>query len=499
MDQTTPGMRGKYDRSSTLLSSETSTYVSLIVFIAPTLVILTALLYRSALPYQINYNEGWNSFFVDRVLNGGPLYPGRDSMVANNYPPLSFYLIGGLSLVFPKIWYVGRAVSWIGFGAISALIFAIVRALGATRIGAAFGAALFCGLMATRYDLYVGMFDPQLTAHAVMLSAMLILARAPPRRTVSIAAAILVTIALFIKHSLIALPIAVTIWLARYNGRQALRTWFAAGILGASVATALCFAAYGKDFFLGLTAPREYLLSNLYQKMLHWIAPIQIPVILALLQPGAAGAGRARGLIVLYIVASLGEGALGAAGAHTNYNMIFDLLIAAAIGIGYLLGAPETPGRPRFDRRWVAAACAAGFLMSTAEVATSRTLHWRAWIAEQRGRAEEAQNQVEILRSRPGPALCVDLLLCYWAHKPFEFDPLNFEEAVKTGKRAPDGLIAAIANHYFSTIEISPTDQFLAKDTLSAIDRYYLPVPGHPTLFVPGQADQPATQPPTGP
>src|ERR1700760_2264389 len=69
---------------------------SMLVLLLLLAVVGAALLYRSSLHYQINYNEGWNSYFVARVLDGLPLYPDRSTHLINNYPPLSFYIVAAV-------------------------------------------------------------------------------------------------------------------------------------------------------------------------------------------------------------------------------------------------------------------------------------------------------------------------------------------------------------------------------------------------------------------
>src|SRR5262245_39716398 len=47
-------------------------------------------IWRASFPIEIDGNEGWNAYHVDDVLSGRPLYPSKDELVGNNYPPLSF-------------------------------------------------------------------------------------------------------------------------------------------------------------------------------------------------------------------------------------------------------------------------------------------------------------------------------------------------------------------------------------------------------------------------
>ena len=44
--------------------------------------------------FSLDPNEGWNALQSVRALGGGPLYPAPNGLTGNNYPPLSFYLVG---------------------------------------------------------------------------------------------------------------------------------------------------------------------------------------------------------------------------------------------------------------------------------------------------------------------------------------------------------------------------------------------------------------------
>ena len=133
--------------------------------LGPLVIIGAALLYRARLHYQINYNEGWNSYFAQRILQGVPLYPDRSTQLINNYPPLSFYLTALLSQLTGSVLVAGRAFAWFGFGASATLIGLSLRRMGSSPAGAWFGGLFFAACLATRFDLYVGMFDPQLLGH----------------------------------------------------------------------------------------------------------------------------------------------------------------------------------------------------------------------------------------------------------------------------------------------------------------------------------------------
>jgi 4-amino-4-deoxy-L-arabinose transferase-like glycosyltransferase len=73
-------------------------------------------------------NEGWNALHSLRAFSGA-LYPPRDAFVVNNYPPLWYYLTGGLALVFGDPVFPSRIVSILAFAATTIAIFGLVGRL----------------------------------------------------------------------------------------------------------------------------------------------------------------------------------------------------------------------------------------------------------------------------------------------------------------------------------------------------------------------------------
>ncbi len=247
---------------------------------------------------------------------------------------------------------------------------------------------------------------------------------------------------------------------------------------------AVIYLAYGHNFFAGITAARQYLVQNSYTKMVNWMVPIEVPVAIAFLPVFRNRRDAHAVLIAFYVLASIAVGALGAAGDGVNYNIVFDLAVAASLGVGYAIGG--TNAGPAAG--WVAMACAASFVLSTAQVATAQSTSLRAWLAQESGRVDEARRVVDLLAARPGPALCGDLLLCQMAGKPFEYDPFNSRQAVRLGKRSDDALLAEINRQYFAAIQVSKDNNHLSTALLDAVHAHYAPTPGLPSVFVPDTA-----------
>ena len=85
-------------------------------------------LWRAGFPIEIAQNEGWNAYHADAAMGAAPLYPPTDTLIINNYPPLSFYVVGALAQVFGDALYVGRALSLVSAVALAALIATVIRA-----------------------------------------------------------------------------------------------------------------------------------------------------------------------------------------------------------------------------------------------------------------------------------------------------------------------------------------------------------------------------------
>ena len=64
-------------------------------------------------------NEGWNAAFAQAVLTTGSPYPPPHSLLINNYPPLSFYLVAAVSRLTGDAIVAGRLVALVSLLATS--------------------------------------------------------------------------------------------------------------------------------------------------------------------------------------------------------------------------------------------------------------------------------------------------------------------------------------------------------------------------------------------
>jgi hypothetical protein len=396
-------------------------------------------LWRALFPLEIDLDEAWNAFHVQAVRSGGTLYPDPDALIANNYPPLSFLLAAGItSITGADPIFLGRVLSLASVAVVAACVVSIVRRLGGDRLGAMLGGLWLLATMLRFFDGYMGQNDPHLPALALTaLGLTWALARLARDRPIEPAIVVMV-IAGFYKHSLLATPVAALIWLATSNRLLALR----AATLGAMLAVlglVLCTFIYGDAFPRQLMMPRVYSLSTSLANLgqLQWIAPAL--AIWALWAWKDRGSPAAQ-LSAIYIAAALIVYLLQKLAAGIGVNAQFELVVATAIGLGCALSrsfAFRVLG-PRADR--VLIACMV-ILIVRLLASTRVESYWLLLSADYRSQfarnAEILASEVERVRDMPEPLHCGVPTVCLRAGKDFVFD------GFAVAQRREKGLITA--------------------------------------------------------
>jgi hypothetical protein len=393
---------------------------------------------------------------VSAVLAGGPLYFPPDALLTNNYPPLSFYLLAPLAGLLGDAVFAGRLVAWLAFAAVTALIVAIPYRRNRDLLASLFGGMIFVAYMVINYDIYVGMNDPQMLAHAIMLLGLFV---AIGSRNVitgdgiagnGIAAGVLMATGLFVKHNVIALPVALAAWLAVYDRRAAVR-FVIAGIVAGGIGLACCRLAFGPEFLTSLNTPRQYVPVRGWRHAVEWLFPMQLPLLLAMLGAVLDRNNRHTMLFAGYLLTAVVLACLLTGGDGVNFNLMFEVVIAFSLAAGQLLACLR---RQRSLRRWAIGGYAFAALINAGLVGTKDEFLLRPWIAAMHARAAAAAATVRVLAERPGPALCETPILCYWAHKKLELDPFNFGQGVIAGTKDEGIVLRRIAAGYYGAIEL---------------------------------------------
>ena len=458
----------------------------------------------------LNYNEGWNAGFDTRAVWPGsdPLYPGPDDFVFNNYPPLGFLIVGEVGrYVFGDMILAGRVVALASMVVVAGLTGLIVRQVGGAIRPALAASLLLLLLAASFYRVYIAMDDPQWLAHALMLGGLSVLLRGGTVRRASpalpqiVIAALLMVAGGFVKHNLIALPIAVTLWLLWLDLRVA-AAWLVAAAATLALGLGLTDAVFGHVAFDDvLRHHRVFRVSRLVAAAgaLAPLLPMAI-IVGVLLRRRRSGDGVI--LVALFGVVALLTGVLQRLGDGVNYNAQFETLIALCMGFG--LAATSVGAAPM---SWRGRSFGPAWLCLAATLPIFITAPWRlpgAWhdVTDRYDRAVAWQPMIARIAATPGPAGCEMPSVCYWAGKSFSVDIFNLTQSAMDGGPIA-GFDAIVARQGFASFEYDPTShvhvnavRVLGFDpVMRSFAQTYTPVasgPGGSILLVPVGPSLPA-------
>ena len=398
-------------------------------------------IWRALFALEVSSDEPWNAYQVDILSRGRALYPDSESLITNNYPPLSYYLVRGLSAGSVDPVYVGRILSLLSVVATAVAVGACVRQLGGSKLAATVAGLWFVATMVRFFDGYVGVNDPHLPALSMTVAAMAWLLHRRARKRAPEPAILVMAVAGFYKHSLIATPVAALLWLATQDWRVGLRAALYGG--GFAVAgLALCTAIYGTAFLHQLLFyPRAHSIwwafGNLGQ--LQFVAPA---LFIWAIWAWSERESDAAGFTALYVVAAFTAYFLQKLGMSIGVNAQFELAAATAIGLG--LAFERIMATP-FGRRWgadfgrvaIVGIVVARLLLSNhvEPYLLVASPEYRRLFADH---AAVTAKEVERVRAIAGPLNCSFISVCRWAGHDFVYDPYADDQRLVAGRITPD-------------------------------------------------------------
>jgi hypothetical protein len=438
--------------------------------IAPVLPVLLAVgafaclagIWRAAaiipLHVPLDPNEGWNAYHAAAAMAGHGLYPDPRSFMLNNYPPLSFYIVGMLGILTGDQIVAGRIISLISFICICAFVLLAARRLGASLQGALLSAIVLAATFFLTSD-YVGMEDPQLLGNALQLGGFLFLLREKRPAPAVFAAAFLFVAGGFVKHNLFVLPLAAAAWLASFDRRSALRL--------AVSGICLCLAGLvafrllsGFDLLARLASARLWFLEQFASSLAAWFPFAVVPLVGMAAYRFSRPNDLPAAFLSFYAALGIAIGAFMGGGAGVDANAMFDADIALALGAGLVMSRllEERRPAPHLLGRAFAFAALVPFMVPAAQ-----SDEWRDsgfWLHPLREETSLAAQDIRFLRSRPGPAICESLAFCYWAGKPDPVDVFNLDQQFRTGRRDMEPFLDLLGAHHFTAIELDETEPF---------------------------------------
>lgn len=412
--------------------------------------------WRAHFLIEIWPTEGWNAYFQDMAAAGRNIYPASDSLIVNNYPPLSFYAVGLLSRIFGDSLFVGRVLSLLALIVVSVEIFFCIRALGGRMASGAIGALWYVAIMSHHFTSYVGVNDPQLAGEAIMGAGLVLFLVRENSGGSPLAPLLIMVIGGFWKHNMIAIPLTAIIWLLARRGRQ---SW---GVVAISAATtigglAACRAIFGAAFFSNLFAVRQYSLGHLISQIgtLQWCA---LAFIIWLSWAIRSRTMTAR-FTLLYVAISLASCLLQWCGDDVFGSAELDLMIALGIATGIAFESINSPPRRLLGTNGskvvvvalLALRLLAGSRQEPLLVLFSPAFRDHFEVAE-RATVEEAVEVAGI----PGAVYCTVKIVCRMAGKPFVVDDFKIDELLATHEVSRSQLAELIRSRHITTFRCSP-------------------------------------------
>jgi hypothetical protein len=411
--------------------------------------------YRAFLNVEIENNEGWNAYFADAAMGRMPLYPSADQLITNNYPPLSFYIVGLVGRLVGDPVLAGRLLSLVAVVAIATAIALSVRRLGGSGMAARISAAFFVATMSRFFMSYVGMNEPQLLSEAIMAFGFLgfLIARSNDRGYVR--PVLIMTLAGFVKHNIIAMPLTAFLWLGLHRCREAMKCFCIAAI-AVMAGTAICYALFGRNFFLNILSPRHYSLKRAFRILgeLEWVS---VGLLACLCNAWVRRRDASVQFCSCLIAIALGSYFLQKGGAGVDINAQFDLVIAVAMGLGLAFTQISLwpVARPLRSEQAQAilllAVCVR--LLASKQLQPVRLVFDRSFVKDIAMRERAMTDSVERVRRIPGDVLC-PALVSYRAGKPFAVDAFNAQQRILAGALPKDAIAARVAGGALTIVEV---------------------------------------------
>jgi hypothetical protein len=435
----------------------------------------------------MNYNEGWNALHAARFMAGGPLYPPVSNDIFINYPPLSFYLVGGLGRLMGDYIFAGRLVSLISMVVVAVNIHLIARTLGVNRLLSVMAGLVFLLFIQIYMSDYIAANDPQWLAHAFQTTALLVFLRRIDdlRPGTLVGVALLLLAGGLVKQSLVIAPLSISLWIALFDRRNLTR-WILICAALVVLAIALALAAYGRPFVDQVLAnQRTYgtdILIYVWNNLTLSFLPFLIFSAMALTTNWAAPRIR---LLAIYLALSLVFGVILMSAVGVIYSALFDLVIAMSILSAafcqWLVQRLDSSKEALKGR----AAASAIFALPILAVLPHAFDHYDS-LALDLDRQGQWEETIATLASADGPIACETLALCYWAGKQSQIDYFNFGQYAILHPEAASAFTARLDTHGFTMIqqETPLGSSRFNVDMNDTVSRNYGPLQTEPTALL---------------
>jgi hypothetical protein len=406
--------------------------------------------------FERNYNEGWNVYNAQRLIDHELIYDDNYWRV-NNYPIFSFLAVAGVNLLVNNLLLSGRVIALVSFFAIGALAAAVVRRFGGDRVDTVFGGACavgFCYLMA---PAWVAVDDPQTLGEALMLAGLVSYIYLPSDQRSLFLTAFPVTLGVFVKHNVIAIPLAITVDIAIRSPRR-LPIWLACCASLAAGWLAVTYLVAGGTFFEHLLSPRMFTWDGARNHLAKYLRLGEFPLAVMLLFVRSIFT-RDRSVLAAYGIISIFSAAIFSGFEGASYNMFQDAAVFLGIAAGITLLELRTreiaeEATPMKLALVVAPLLLAQPILARSPQAIAPVFHVGDTLESVRRAEQSFLDEVQYIYQKRGPAICESLLLCYQAGQPFRLDPFNSRQLIIAGRLNQNELIRRLAAKEFAVVQL---------------------------------------------
>jgi hypothetical protein len=408
------------------------------------------------LPVLYGSDEGWSAYHQLEAVAGLNPYPPHDSLMYNVYPPLGFYIFGVFGGLTGDFITTGRLTSLVAFLLTTGCIGLIARSMGCNKGQALFASLIYAAVKLFDHD-YIGTNTPQTLSHAFAVAGLLLCLRERRSNASLFVAALLFVAAFGVKHNMIVAPLAVTLWLAVHDRRGAAALAASTIVIGLA-GLVLFYGTYGVQLWSVLNSGRVWLLSNSLHSIAGRLPTLLLPIgaSIALWRLFPQDRYVRFGVIYLPLACAFAVYFLG--GSGTGGNQLFDIELALALNAG--LGLSRLSRQGRHVEAYALCFFLPALLIVVFTAATGRFP--RHWLNRQAPAVVAAQSDIAFLKAHPGPALCRQLALCFWAGKTDPADLWNIEQSVATGRRDGHELKAALERRDYAVLQLCPPPNILS-------------------------------------
>lgn len=422
------------------------------------------------------HNEGWNAVHTSRAMSGGHLYQYDTAFLVNNYPPLSFYVVGLLSTFGPDYIFAGRLLNFISVGCITGCIVGILKNLHLSNSKALLGGILFIALMTSSYDSYLGKNDPNLFGNALSVFGFALFLKRPTNKGSLFVVALFCLLSGLVKPHLLGMPIAVTMTLLLRH-RTSFVVWCALCLSLVVMTIGGLYLVFGPSLFTEMNSDRIFSFTLLVHSVGYvlWLpAGLAVVFLLTAFTPNHTGKHVA---IKGYVIASFLCSVPLLGGAGTNYNLLFEWSIALCIAVPLqlhdILPAVSTKRMQGYS------SVAVGTLLC---VMPPTLLNPIQYFADLNRRIDAERNRtiddLDYLETFSDPVLCETMALCYWSEHPIVYDSFNVAQSMTKDPNIADSVLQDLRQHKYAVIQVTKHPEQGWSHTSDFIDT----LQGHYTL-----------------